>query len=53
MSSSPGKGGEIPYFQKLFDNPIALLALGLAVMFILFTGWGMVEILTLPMATLP
>ncbi|MDH4247152.1 MAG: hypothetical protein OEW39_04985 [Deltaproteobacteria bacterium] len=51
--SSPGHGGDIPFFQKLFDNPIALLVLGLAVMFVLFTGWGMIEIMTLPTATLP
>ena len=53
MSNGTGHSGGTPYFQKLFDNPIALLVLGLAVMFILFTGWGMVEILSIPPATLP
>ena len=29
------------------------IALGLIVMFIVFTGWGLLEIYTLPQATLP
>ena len=44
---------EIPVGQKFFDNMFLLLALGLLVMFVFFTGWGMYEIMTLPQATLP
>jgi hypothetical protein len=43
----------IPIGQKLFDNVFLLLALGLLVMFVVFTGWGLWEIYTLPPATLP
>lgn len=44
---------EVPRGQRLFDNMFLLLALGLLVMFVFFTGWGMYEIMTLPQATLP
>ncbi len=44
---------EIPLGQRLFDRPFLLLLLGLLVMFLFYTGWGMYEVLTLPDATLP
>ncbi len=44
---------EAPFFQRLYDRPFLLLALGLAVMLVLFTAWGLWEVLTLPEATLP
>lgn len=44
---------EIPAGQKFFDNIFLLLALGLLVMFVFFTGWGMYEITSLPTSTLP
>lgn len=50
---TPPGGEQTPLLQRFYDSPFLLLAAGLAVMFILFTGWGMVEILTLPPATLP
>lgn len=43
----------VPLFQRLFDNVFLLLALGVIIMLVVFTGWGMWEILTLPPATLP
>ena len=43
----------IPLGQRLFDNVFLMLALGLAVMFVVFTAWGIWEIYTLPPATLP
>lgn len=43
----------IPRGQRFFDNIHLLLLLGIIVMFVLYTGWGMWEILTLPQATLP
>ena len=50
----PGKPvEEVPLGQRLFDNMFLLLALGLLVMFVFFTGWGMYEIMSLPPATLP
>jgi hypothetical protein len=43
----------IPFWQRVFDNVWLMLALGLIVMLLVFTGWGLWEILTLPPATLP
>jgi hypothetical protein len=37
----------------LLDSPFLLLIAGLIVMFIVYTGWGVYEILSLPKATLP
>lgn len=43
----------IPLGQRLFDNMYLLLALGLAVMLIVFTAWGLWEIFSMPKGTLP
>ncbi len=43
----------IPAGQRLFDNILLLLAAGIAVMGVVYTGWGLWEIVTLPPATLP
>jgi hypothetical protein len=39
--------------QRLFDNVFLLLVLGLVVMFVVYTGWGMWEIMSMPQGTLP
>ena len=44
---------EVPLGQRLYDNWWLLLIAGLAVMLIVYTAWGLGEILTLPQATLP
>jgi hypothetical protein len=43
----------VPRMQKLFDNVYLLLAAGVIVMFIVYTGWGIYEILSMPTSTLP
>ena len=43
----------VPLGQRLFDNVWLLLGLGLLVMFLVFTAWGLWEIYSLPVATLP
>lgn len=43
----------VPLGQRLFDRPFLLLVAGLLVMFLFYTGWGLLEILTLPAGTLP
>ncbi|MBK7594555.1 MAG: hypothetical protein IPO52_09960 [Gemmatimonadetes bacterium] len=57
MTSPPDLAAQdtepIPLGQRLYDNVFLLLAVGLVVMFVLFTGWGMWEILTMPAGTLP
>ena len=44
---------EIPLMQRLFDKPFLLLILGVSVVGIFYTLWGLIEILTIPQATLP
>jgi hypothetical protein len=44
---------EIPLGQRLFDNVFLWLIAGILVMAVVYTGWGLYEILTLPPATLP
>lgn len=43
----------VPLGQRLFDNIFLLLAAGLLVMVLVYTGWGLFEILSLPTAPLP
>lgn len=50
---APDSPSDIPFFQRLYDRPFVLLAFGFAVMLVLFTGWGLWEIWSLPTATLP
>jgi hypothetical protein len=52
-SDPPTPPEPVPLMQRLFDNIWLLLAAGLIVMFVVYTGWGMWEILTMPDATLP
>ena len=40
----------IPAMQKLLDNPFLLLFIGLAVPTVLYTIWGVMEIVSLPIA---
>lgn len=51
---APPPGDEpVPLGQRLFDRPFLLLAAGIIVMVVLYTGWGLYEILTLTPAPLP
>jgi len=51
----PGREGEeeIPLGQRLFENHFLLLAAGILVMVVLYTGWGLWEIMSLTPAPLP
>ena len=40
----------IPAMQQLIDNPFLLLFIGLAVPTVLYTIWGVMEIVALPLA---
>jgi hypothetical protein len=44
---------KMPAGQRFFDNVFLLLGLGVLVMVVLYTGWGLFEIATLPKAALP
>jgi hypothetical protein len=39
--------------QKFMDNIWLLLILGLAIPFLSYTLWGLIELLTIPQGTLP
>ncbi len=51
MTEPPAE--KIPLGQRLFDKPFLLLFLGIVVMAVFFTGWGLWEILTMPVSRLP
>jgi hypothetical protein len=53
--SRPPEGDppDIPLGQRLFDNVFLLLAAGIVVMAIFYTGWGLWEVLSLPATPLP
>jgi len=57
MSGSESKPADpaesVPLGQRLYDNVFLLLAAGVLVVGLVYTGWGMWEILTLPPAPLP
>lgn len=53
LRSDDSTSEPIPLWQRLFDNVWLLLALGLVIMFAIFTAWGLWEIMTLPPAELP
>jgi hypothetical protein len=44
---------EIPLGQRLLDSPFLLLAVCTVVMLVFYTGWGLIEMFTLPQAPLP
>jgi len=44
---------KVPLGQRIMDSPFLLLALGLLVMLVFYTGWGLWEILSLKSAPLP
>ncbi|MCY4398480.1 MAG: hypothetical protein OXE96_03920 [Gemmatimonadetes bacterium] len=53
---SPPSSGEdtpVPRMQRLYDSPFLLLLACIVVMFVFFTGWGMIEIMSLEPAPLP
>jgi hypothetical protein len=50
MSPSQDTDDDVPFMQKLLDNPFLLLFLGVMVPMIVYTAWGVYDILTLPVA---
>lgn len=43
----------VPLGQRLFDNVFLLLAAGIVIMVLFYTGWGLWEITSLPDGPLP
>jgi hypothetical protein len=56
MEPKRGTGPEeqaIPLGQRLYDNWPLLMVAGIAIMAVIYTGWGLWEVFTMPPATLP
>lgn len=51
--SSEDDRASLPLGQRLFDNMYLLLFLGVVVMLVIFTAWGLWEIVSMPKGTLP
>lgn len=43
----------VPLGQRLLDNPFLLLVACIVVMFVFYTGWGLIELARLEQAPLP
>lgn len=54
--ASPEKGGQsptperIPAMQRILDNPFLLLFIGVSVPFVLYIVWGIMDIISIPVA---
>jgi hypothetical protein len=50
MSSEDADSGDVPFMQQLLDNPFLLLFIGVLVPMLVYTLWGVLDILTIPLA---
>lgn len=50
MEEQTNEEERVPAMQRLLDNPFLLLFLGIAVPTVLYTMWGIMEIISIPMA---
>lgn len=50
MSSEDADSGPVPFMQQLLDNPFLLLFIGVLVPMLVYTLWGVLDILTIPLA---
>ena len=50
MSEMTQTEERVPLMQRLLDNPFLLLFLGVLIPMIVYTLWGVIDILTVPMA---
>jgi hypothetical protein len=48
--ASNDENESIPWMQKLLDNPFILLFLGVMIPMVVYTLWGVIDILTVPLA---
>lgn len=52
-ATPPAGDDDLPLGQRLYDNWPLLMVAGIAIMAVVYTGWGIVEIFTMPPAQLP
>ena len=50
MSQIDNDSESIPWMQQLLDNPFLLLFLGVMIPMLVYTLWGVIDILTVPLA---
>jgi hypothetical protein len=50
MSEHDDENDQVPFMQKLLDNPFILLFLGVLIPMLLYNLWGVIDILTVPVA---
>ncbi len=48
--SDDDETGKVPLMQQLLDNPFLLLFLGVLIPMVVYTLWGVIDILTIPLA---
>ncbi|MCW8835455.1 MAG: hypothetical protein OQJ99_03685 [Rhodospirillales bacterium] len=47
---SGGADEPVPFMQQILDNPFILLFLGVAAPSVLYTVWGVMEVISIPVA---
>lgn len=50
MNDTHADNERVPLMQQLLDNPFLLLFLGVMVPMVVYTLWGVIDILTVPLA---
>ena len=50
MNDIESSGERVPLVQQLLDNPFLLLFIGVMVPMVVYTLWGVIDILTVPLA---
>ena len=50
MSETQQDNEKVPMMQQLLDNPCLLLFLGVMIPMVVYTLWGVIDILTVPLA---
>ncbi len=50
MSDVNNPEEKVPLMQQLLDNPFLLLFIGVMVPMVVYTLWGVIDILTVPLA---
>ena len=50
MSETQQGNEKVPMMQQLLDNPFLLLFLGVMIPMVVYTLWGVIDILTIPVA---
>lgn len=49
-ATDPAKKEKVPAMQRLLDNPFLLLFIGVVMPTVFYVMWGIMEIVTLPVA---